>query len=137
MPASVAVTAPVYDGWSGPSIGSGDHPRNLEESKRPMKRTFVLALLLGAFAFAGDKQSIKFRLKKDPEAPMRGWCIEYDDKGFLWANPQNHPVAPPSLCQAAAASTAPLRARAAYRHYDMPSLAVYTLGVRPVRVIEP
>ena len=49
-----------------------------------MKRTVVLALLLASFAMAGDKQPVKFRLKKDPEAPMRGWCLDYDDAGFTF-----------------------------------------------------
>ena len=49
-----------------------------------MKRTIVLVLLLGALALAGEKQSVKFRLKKDPEAPVRGWCLDYDDKGFTF-----------------------------------------------------
>jgi tetratricopeptide (TPR) repeat protein len=49
-----------------------------------MKRAFVFALLLGALAFAQDKSPITFRLKKDPKAPMRGWCLKYDDQGFTF-----------------------------------------------------
>ncbi len=52
-----------------------------------MKRTLVFALLACAFAVAQDKAppektAIQFRLKKDPLARMRGWCLEYNEGGF-------------------------------------------------------
>jgi len=49
-----------------------------------MKRMFVLALLvLATVSLAeGERQILQFRLKKDPQAPMRGWLLEYDQSGF-------------------------------------------------------
>ena len=52
-----------------------------------MHKTLVFALLIAAFAVAQEKSAqeksaIQFRLKKDPLAKMKGWCLEYNDRGF-------------------------------------------------------
>jgi len=46
-----------------------------------MRRLAALALL-AALAAAGDKSIVEFRLKKDPDAVMRGWLLEFDDDAF-------------------------------------------------------
>jgi hypothetical protein len=50
-----------------------------------MKRICTLLLLLSLAAFAQEKAVVKFRLRKDPDSPMRGWLLRHDEFGFRYA----------------------------------------------------
>lgn len=51
-----------------------------------MRRTLLLLLLAATASLAQeDRQAVTFRLKKDPQAPMRGWMLEFNDNDFLFA----------------------------------------------------
>jgi len=46
------------------------------------KGLLFLLLFFAATVSAGDRELVEFRLKKDPNAPVRGWLTAYDDEGF-------------------------------------------------------
>jgi|GEM_PF-6870885 len=49
-----------------------------------LKRTLLWTILTLVMASAApaDRMVAEFRLRKDPNAPMRGWILNYDDAGF-------------------------------------------------------